>query len=133
MRANALFSTPVPLALVNHITRLCGLTDVEDTKRFTKYDLRRLDASQKFTPISAMLGLYYIPCKHLRFCHEFMSEANIITVLRQCLRPLGKFLHIKERTWNMQKVMTYQIRDVLNPHQPDRMKRQTESRIISWN
>ena len=67
MAKDQLFKNKPDLYLVTDIIRLYGLTDLNDTKLFTKENLKDLNTVEKLHNYLDRLRDYYLPCKSKKY------------------------------------------------------------------
>ena len=108
MGKDQLFKNKPDLNMVSDIIKLYGLSDFNDTKLFTKENLKDLKTVEKLNDYLYKLNEYYLPCKAKRFVHD-LDEKKSITILRQLLKQHGHNLLAKEKFIKGIKYNFYQI------------------------
>ena len=108
MAKDQLFKNKPDLNLVTDIIRLYGLTDLNDTKLFTKENLKDLNTVEKLHNYLDRLRDYYLPCKSKKYLID-LDEKKSITILRQLLKQHGHNLLAKEKFIKGVKFNFYQI------------------------
>jgi hypothetical protein len=89
---------------------LCyGITNLEDTREFTKFDLVVIDTIIKIHNLVPKLIEYYIPCKHKIYLVD-IDLNRCITILRQIIRLYEYELVKREHVQNKKKSIYYHIR-----------------------
>ncbi len=108
MKINQLFTRVIDLQVVNNLVRCLGLSDINDQRTFTRYDLRRVNAVARVQDMVPVLQTFYIPCKARLYLTE-ITEKKVITVVKQVLRLHGYCVIAKEKNVGTRKVIMYRI------------------------
>ena len=108
MVKDQLFKNKPDLNLVTDIIKLYGLTDLNDTKMFTKENLQDLNTVDKMNNYIERLKDYYLPCKAKKYLVD-LDEKKSITILRQLLKQHNHNLLAKEKFIKGIKYNFYQI------------------------
>ena len=108
MPFNQLFKSIPPKNLIEELLNLYGLSELDDTKPFSKIDLIQLKTLETIEEIIPKLNCYYLPCK----CRIYLTNINykkLITVLRQCIKLFNYKLISKEKYLKGEKIIEYRI------------------------
>ena len=103
-----LFKNKPDMNLLNDTIRLFGLSDLNDTKLFTKQNMIDLNTLQKVNEIVPRLQDFYLPCKSKKYLTR-LDEKRCITILRQLLKQYNYNLLTKEKCIKGEKFNYYQI------------------------
>ena len=108
MPFNQLFKSIPPKNLIEELLNLYGLSDLDDTKPFSKIDLIQLKTLETIEEIIPKLNSYYLPCKG-RIYLTNLNYKKLITILRQCIKLFNYKLLSKEKYLKGEKIIEYQI------------------------
>ena len=107
-KKNQLFKINPDLKIINLLLESFGLSDLEDTRYFTKQNMIDSNTVTKINNLKKNLNDYYLPCKSKIYLSN-LNEKKCITILRQFI----KSFHYKcigiEKSFNGQKNMTYRL------------------------
>ena len=103
-----LFKNKPDINLLNDIIKLYGLSNLNDTKLFTKENLKDLHTVDKLNNHLERLREYYLPCKSKKYLID-IDEKKCITILRQLLKQYNHNLLAKEKFVKGIKYNFYQI------------------------
>ena len=107
-KKNQLFKINPDFKIINSLLEAFGLSDLEDTRYFTKQNMIDSQTVSKINDFKDTLNEYCLPCKSkIYLCN--LNEKKCITILRQFI----KSFHYKcigiEKSFNGQKSMTYRL------------------------
>ena len=122
-----LFKNKPDMNLLNDTIRLFGLSDLNDTKLFTKQNMIDLNIIQKVNEIVPRLQDFYLPCKSKKYLTR-LDEKRCITILRQLLKQYNYNLLTKEKCIKGEKFNYYQIIQYSN--KKINTKQQEERKIV---
>ena len=122
-----LFKNKPDMNLLNDTIRLFGLSDLNDTKLFTKQNMIDLNTLQKVNEIVPRLQDFYLPCKSKKYLTR-LDEKRCITILRQLLKQYNYNLLTKEKCIKGEKFNYYQIIQYSN--KKINTKQQEERKIV---
>jgi hypothetical protein len=109
MKINQLFTRCVELDVAHRLAVCIGLDSVDDGRNFTKYDLIRVNAVQRFKEdLLNDLVTYYLPCKAKLYLVD-INEKKLITVVKQVLRLHSYCVMAKEKNFGSKKVIVYRV------------------------
>ncbi len=108
MKINQLFTRVVDIDILNNLVRCLGLSDVDDPRTFTRYDLRRVNAVARVTEMVPVLQTFYIPCKARLYLTD-ITEKKVVTIVKQVLRLHGYCILAKEKNVGTRKVIMYRV------------------------
>ena len=107
-KKNQLFKINPDFKIINSLLEAFGLSDLEDTRYFTKQNMIESQTVTKINALITKLNEYYLPCKSKIYLNH-LNEKKCITILRQFI----KSFHYKcigiEKSFNGQKSMTYRL------------------------
>ena len=103
-----LFKNKPDINLLNDIIKLYGLSNLNDTKLFTKENLKDLNTADKLLIYLDKLREFYLPCKYKKYLVD-IDEKKCITILRQLLKQYNHNLLAKEKFVKGIKYNFYQI------------------------
>ena len=108
MPKNQLFKIIPDENIIKEILEAFGLTDLEDTRLFTKSHMIEINTVDKINELKDKLNEYYLPCKSKKYLTN-LDEKKCITILRQ----LVKLYHYKciglEKSIKGTKSVTYRL------------------------
>ena len=108
MKNNQLFRKIPSLDLFNRFIKIFGLTDINDSRKFTKNTLIINKTSEKFNDFLKELEEYYIPCKIDKYLKN-INEKKLITILRQIAKAFKYNVISNEKYINSKKVLQYSL------------------------
>ena len=103
-----LFKYKPDMNLLNDIIRLFGLSGLNDTKLFTKQNMKDLNTVKKVNEIIPRLQDFYLPCKSKKYLTR-LDDKKCITILRQVLKQYNYNLLTKEKCIKGEKFNYYHI------------------------
>ena len=107
-KKNQLFKINPDFVIMQSILDTFGLTDLEDTRFFTKENMKELNTVDKIIELKDTLNNYYLPCKSKEYL-ENITEKRSITILRQFLKTFNyKCIGIEKSIQN-KKCITYRL------------------------
>lgn len=108
MPKNQLFKIIPDENIIQDILEAFGLTNLEDTRLFTKSHMKEINTVDKINELKEKLTEYYLPCKAKKYLND-IDEKKCITILRQIV----KLYHYKciglEKSIKGNKTMTYRL------------------------
>lgn len=108
MPKNQLFKIIPDENIIQDILEAFGLTNLEDTRLFTKSHMKEINTVDKINELKEKLTEYYLPCKAKKYLND-LDEKKCITILRQIV----KLYHYKciglEKSIKGNKTMTYRL------------------------
>ncbi len=107
-KKNQLFKKIPPLELVIKLIKTFGFTSFDDRRCFSRQDLIDLKTVQEIYKLKPELDKYYLPCKSRTYLNS-LTEKNVITILRQCLRIYGYSVFSREKYMKGEKFIIYNI------------------------
>ena len=122
VKKNQLFKINPDIKIINSLLEAFGLSDLEDTRYFTKQNMIESQTVTKINDLIKKLNDYYLPCKSKIYLN-CLNEKKCITILRQFI----KSFHYKcigiEKSFNGHKCMTYRLiyndKEQLSPAKSD--------------
>ena len=126
-----LFTKKPTEEVMSNLLRCYGLDSLEDTKIFTKKDLKEINSISQIENIVSELEPYYLPCKKKKYL-ENLPYKKIITLLRQFLKCFEYTLFSKEKYIQGEKYLTYQLMS-LDKKTFLKMRKQDDTLIVSFD
>ena len=109
MPINQLFRIIPNESTVQLILDAFGLSDLEDTRYFTKENMNESNTIQLLTDLIPQLSHFYLPCKLKNYLSPQLTHKKCITILRQFI----KLYHYKcigiEKSIQGTKQITYRL------------------------
>ena len=105
---NQLFKIIPSFELVTEVIKTFGLTDFNDNRNFSRRDLSILGTVDKIIELKPELEKCYLPCKSRTYLND-LNPKNVITVLRQIVRPHGYLVYSREKYIRGDKFIIYQL------------------------
>ena len=127
MPKNQLFKITPPKELVLEIVNTFGLIDFDDNRNFCRRDLSVMCTVDKIIELKKKLEKYYLPCKSRTYLND-LTDKNVITILRQVVRPHGYIVASREKYIRGDKFIIYQL---ISAEQTDYRPIYTNDRIQS--
>ena len=126
-----LFTKKPTEEVMSNLLQCYGLESLDDTKIFTKKDLKEIDSISQIENIVSFLEPYYLPCKKKKYL-ENLTYKKIITLLRQFLKCFEYTLFSKEKYIQGEKYLTYQLMS-LDKKTFLKMRKQDDTLIVSFD
>ena len=108
MTKNQLFRKIPPKELVELIVKAFGLKSLDDGTKFSKKKLKLINTVDTVNSFKSQLEKYYLPCKARTYLNG-LTEKNVITVLRQCIRIYGYRIVSREKYMKGEKYILYHL------------------------
>ena len=108
MKKNQLFRKVPSDEVLNKIVDAFGFRSLNDRRSFSRNDLLKLDTVAKVQEMKPLLEQYYLPCKARTYLNE-LTEKNVVTILRQCLKTKGFTICSREKYLKGDKFIIYSI------------------------
>jgi hypothetical protein len=105
---NQLFKINPDTAIIQPLVEAFGLTDIDDSRYFTRENMTESHTLDTITDLSDQLKEYYLPCKSKVYLKN-ITDKKCITILRQFIKPLHYQCLGKEKSISGTKQMTYRI------------------------
>lgn len=128
MTKNQLFRKIPPRELVLQVVQAFGLHSLDDDCKFSKKKLKLINTVDSINEIKSQLEKYYLPCKARTYLNG-LTEKNVITILRQCVRVYGYKIVSKEKYMKGEKYILYQLEMDMNVSNSDTPTEEKESKI----
>ena len=85
-----------------------GLKDFNDNHNFSRQDLISLQTVDQIKELKNELEKYYLPCKARTYLNDLNCK-NVITILRQIVKPHGYVVYSREKYIRGDKFIIYQL------------------------
>lgn len=131
MTINQLFSQKPDEIIISKILGCFGLESLEDTKIFTKKDLKETQVLENINKIKDEISAYYLPCKRVQYLDN-LSFKKSITLLRQFIKCYDFTCYSKEKYIQGEKYLTYQLMS-LDKKNVLKMRKKDDSMIVSFD
>jgi hypothetical protein len=131
MTINQLFSQKPDEVMISKILECFGLASLEDTKIFTKKDLKETQVLENIDKIKDEISAYYLPCKRAQYL-ENLNFKKSITLLRQFIKCYDYTCYSKEKYIQGEKYLTYQLMS-LDKKNVLKMRKKDDSMIVSFD
>ena len=105
---NQLFKITPSFELVLKIIKTFGLSDFNDNRNFSRRDLSVLGTVEKIIELKPELEKCYLPCKSRTYLND-LNNKNVITILRQIVKPHGYLVYSREKYIRGDKFIIYQL------------------------
>ena len=105
---NQLFKITPPMDVVLEIIKIYGLNNLDDNRNFSRRDLSIMGTVDKIIEMKPLLEKYYLPCKSRTYLNG-LNDKNVITILRQIVRPYGYLVFSREKYIRGDKFIIYQL------------------------
>ena len=113
MPKNQLFKIIPEKKFILELLKLYGIENLEDTRFFTKENLKNLNTLENIINIKNELNIYYLPCKSKIYLKDITLKRCIV-ILRQFIKILNFSLFSKEKFIKGKKITIYQIIPINN-------------------
>ena len=131
MTINQLFSQKPDEIIISKILGCFGLESLEDTKIFTKKDLKEAQVLENINKIKCEISAYYLPCKRVQYLNNLNFKKSI-TLLRQFIKCYDYTCYSKEKYIQGEKYLTYQLMS-LDKKNVLKMRKKDDSMIVSFD
>tara|TARA_Y100000385_G_scaffold290525_1_gene364064 strand:+ start:9658 stop:10089 length:432 start_codon:yes stop_codon:yes gene_type:complete len=108
MKKDQLFKKYPTEELFNKIIQSFGLQNLNDTRSFSRKDLKILKTIENIEKLKTELYECYLPCKSRTYLNE-LNEKNIVTVLRQILKTKNYTINSREKYMRGEKFIIYSL------------------------
>lgn len=108
MKKNQLFRKPLGETIIQKIVEAFGFRSLQDRRNFSRSDLIKLKTVNKIQELKTELEVYYLPCKARTYLND-LDEKNVVTVLRQCIKPKGYTVNSREKYLKGEKFIIYNL------------------------
>lgn len=129
MTINQLFTKKPSKELVEKLIQAYGLSGFDDETTFSKRELDKNNLFGKLSEIIKDLKDFYLPCKRKIYLEDINYKKSI-TILRQCLKLYNYKIKSKEKYFNGDKIIIYQI---LANNNDKTNKKQDTNCVISFD
>ena len=131
MTINQLFSKKPNIEIIIKILNCFGLENLDDTKIFTKKDLKEQQLIENLEAIKDEIGSYYLPCKKTKYLEKLTFKKSI-TLLRQFLKCMDYTCFAKEKYIQGEKYLTYQLMST-DKKKVLQMRKKDDSMIVCFD
>ena len=108
MTINQLFKKHPDFEYIQPILKCYNIEDINNTKSFTKTDLKSFNTVEKLLEQMNLLEELYLPCKAKIYLKN-LTEKKCITILRQLLKLFKLNLNSSEHYFHGEKMIQYNI------------------------
>ena len=103
-----LFTKKPSEEVINNLLACFGLENLEDSKIFTRKDLKENGTLEQIDSLIPVLEDYYLPCKKEKYLNNLTYKKSI-TLLRQFIKCYDYGVYSKEKYIQGEKYLTYQL------------------------
>ena len=108
MKKDQLFKKHPTNELFLKVINSFGLSNVSDTRSFSRKDLKVLKTVEKIEELKSELNECYLPCKSRTYLND-LTPKNVITILRQVVKNHGYEVYSREKYIRGDKFIIYQL------------------------
>ena len=94
--------------ILDKLLKCFGLENINDTKYFSRNDLKKIKSIENINKIKKNLEEFYLPCKSKIYLNN-LTEKKIITILRHFIKYKNYKLISREKYMNKTKIIIYQL------------------------
>ena len=105
-KKDQLFKKFISDDLFNKVINSFGLSNLQDTRSFSRKDLKVLKTVNQINALKPDLSECYLPCKSRAYLNG-LNEKNVVTVLRQILRTRNYTIVSREKYMQGEKFIIY--------------------------
>lgn len=102
-----IFKITPDIVIITKLLNCFNLSDLDDNRTFTKWDLIYYDTESKIMELIPELVYYYVPCK----AKVYLYNLKMLTVLRHFLRAVNYTLARKESITKAKKIIYYTLQN----------------------
>jgi len=103
-----IFRVKPDMKILMSLINCFDISDLNESKQFTKHDIRKFNTIEKINEIIPDLMIYYYPHK-IRMHLSHVTERNCITILSHFLAEFNYKLNRREAVTNQKKLIYYNI------------------------
>ena len=108
MKKNQLFRKQIDDETIQKIVEAFGFRSLKDRRSFSRSDLIKLKTVGKIQEMKGELEQFYLPCKGRTYLND-LNEKNVVTILRQCIKPKGYTVNSREKYLKGDKFIIYSL------------------------
>lgn len=108
MKKDQLFKKNPSNELFTQVLQSFGLIGLDDTRSFSRKDLKYIKTVDKINILKSQLEGCYLPCKARTYLNG-LNEKNVITILRQILKTRNYSINSREKYMKGSKFIIYTL------------------------
>ena len=108
MKKDQLFRKHPNDELFTKVINCFGLTNLNDSRSFSRNDLKIMKTVDKVNELKLELSECYLPCKARSYLYA-LNEKNVVTVLRQILKTRNYTIVSREKYMRGEKFIIYSL------------------------
>ena len=108
MKKDQLFKKNIDDELFTKILNSFGLQNLDDSRSFSRKDLKILKTVEKIRGLKLELEECYLPCKARTYLNG-LDEKNVVTILRQILKTRNHTISSREKYMRGEKFIIYSL------------------------
>ena len=109
MTINQLFRKVPDKEFIESLLLEIGLENVSDTRTFSRLEIESSRLPEIVEKNMEKFQEFYLPCKFSIYFTDLTSK-KIVTILRQCLKPLNVTISSCEKCINGEKMLVYKLK-----------------------
>jgi hypothetical protein len=109
MTVNQLFRKVPDKEFIEALLLEIGLESITDTRTFSRMEIEASKLPEIIEKSLDKFREFYLPCKFDIYFTELTSK-KIVTILRQCLKPLNVTINSCEKCINGDKMLVYKLK-----------------------
>lgn len=109
MTINQLFRKVPDKEFIESLLLEIGLESVSDTRTFSRPEIEASRLPEIVEENMEKFQEFYLPCKFSIYFSDLTSK-KIVTILRQCLKPLNVTISSCEKCINGEKMLVYKLK-----------------------
>lgn len=109
MTINQLFRKVPDKEFIESLLLEIGLESVSDTRTFSRPEIEASRLPEIVEENMEKFQEFYLPCKFSIYFTDLTSK-KIVTILRQCLKPLNVTISSCEKCINGEKMLVYKLK-----------------------
>ena len=109
MTINQLFRKVPDKEFIESLLLEIGLESVSDNRTFSRPDIEASRLPEIVEENMEKFQEFYLPCKFSIYFSDLTSK-KIVTILRQCLKPLNVTISSCEKCINGEKMLVYKLK-----------------------
>jgi hypothetical protein len=131
MTINQLFCKKPDLHILEILLNCFKIENIQSNTIFTKKDLVENNTVEKINNNLSELEKYYLPCKAKKYLKD-LNEKKAMTVLKQFVKTFNYFVFSKEKYFDGEKYISYQIVP-MDQKKILKLKKKDEKYIVSFD
>lgn len=109
MTVNQLFRKVPDKEFIESLLLEIGLESISDTRTFSRLEIEASRLPEIINKNIDKFQEFYLPCKFSIYFTDITSK-KIVTILRQCLKPLNVTINSSEKCISGEKMLVYKLK-----------------------